>query len=258
MIVVAGAVEEALQGFSRGQGTTAFRGAEFVDIPVPGSWWACCSRRHSRFLARTGFNIVQWSRIFQHSSSSESWRGREVFSVYAQTRIQLLHPRALMPWMRLLQGFFALFPTIKKSAGLGSALGGRNWVRTLIHGLRRLIAESMAGADDEFEAERVEEDAATRFAAGFRPMRGLHAVPRAPAGAASVGSVSTAIDAPSRTHGLSFTRKPQPMNISSHRTFLTEAVEAASGPGERWPGRRGGRRRCVASFRPGSRSSSHR
>ena len=37
-------------------------------------------------------------------------------------------------------------------------------------------AESMAGADDEFEAEseadaEVEEDAATRFAAGFRPLR---------------------------------------------------------------------------------------
>ena len=56
-----------LQGFSRGQGTTAFRGAEFSDIPVPQS-------RH------------------------------------AQTRIQLLHPRALMPWMSRFKGFFALFP----------------------------------------------------------------------------------------------------------------------------------------------------
>ena len=31
--------------------------------------------------------------------------------------------------------------------------------------------------------------------------------------------------------GLSFTRKPQHMNNSSPRTFLTEAVVAASGPG---------------------------
>ena len=47
-----------------------------------------------------------------------------------------------------------------------------------------------------------------------------------------------AIGAPSHTHALSFTRKPQPMNDSSTRTFLTEAVVAASGPGG-WPGRRG-------------------
>ena len=40
-----------------------------------------------------------------------------------------------------------------------------------------------------------------------------------------------AIGAPSHTHGLSFTRKPQPMNNSSPRTFLTEAVMAASWPG---------------------------
>ena len=45
------------------------------------------------------------------------------------------------------------------------------------------------------------------------------------------GGVPMAIGAPSHTHGLSFTRKPQPMNNSSPRTFLTEAVVAASGPG---------------------------
>ena len=44
------------------------------------------------------------------------------------------------------------------------------------------------------------------------------------------GGVPRAIGAPSHTHGLSFTRKPQPMNNSSPRTFLTEAVVAASGP----------------------------
>ena len=64
------------------------------------------------------------------------------------------------------------------------------------------------------------------------------------------GGVPTAIGAPSHTHGLSFTRKPQPMNISSPRTFLTEAVEAASGPGEgRVAGAAGGgelRRRGAA------------
>ena len=64
---------------------------------------------------------------------------------------------------------------MKKSAGLGphsgSELGAdfNPWTPVA-------YAESMAGADDEFEAEaeaeaEVEEDAVTRFAAGFRPMR---------------------------------------------------------------------------------------
>ena len=53
-----------------------------------------------------------------------------------------------------------------------------------------------------------------------------------------MGGVPAAIGAPSHTHGLSFTRKPQPMNNSSPRTFLTEAVVAASGPGGGWPGLR--------------------
>ena len=53
-----------------------------------------------------------------------------------------------------------------------------------------------------------------------------------------------AIGAPSHTHGLSFTRKPQPMN--SPRTFLTEAVVAASGPGEGGQGAEGGGGREAA------------
>ena len=65
-----------------------FSGAEFVDIPVP-----------------------------------QGRGGEEVFSVYAQTRIQLLHPRALMPWMRLLKSFFRTFHQIKKKCGLGPHSG---------------------------------------------------------------------------------------------------------------------------------------
>ena len=71
----------------------------------------------------------------------------------------------------------------------------------------------------------MEEGAVTRFAAGFRPLRVCmrfleHQMGR-----------PMAIGAPSHTHGLSFTRKPQPMNYSSPRTFLTVSVVAASGPG---------------------------
>ena len=218
-----------LQGFSQGRDNSVLWSRIRRHSSSSGSWWAGCSRRPSRFLARTGFNSVQWSRIFQHSSSSESWRGGEVFSVFAQTRIQLLHPRALMPWMRILQGFSALFPNQKK-CGVGSALGSElgadfnPWNPAA-------CAESMAGADDEFEAEAEAEaeveEGRSSLCSWFSAYAGLHAVPR-----------PTAIGARLHTHGLSFTRKPQPMNISSPRTFLTEAVEAASGPGE-GPGRRG-------------------
>ena len=100
-------------------------------------------------------------------------------------------------------------------------------------------AESMAGADDESEVESeseaevvVEEDAVTRFAAGFRPLRVCTRFLEHQLGRPVWGGVPMAIGAPSHTHGLSFTRKPQPMNSSSPRTFRTEAVVAASGPGE--------------------------
>ena len=66
------------------------------------------------------------------------------------------------------------------------------------------------------------------------------------------------IGAPSHTLGLSFTRKPQPMSSSSSRTFRTEAVVAASGPGRGvvWRCTGGGRGLGVAeaassAFSPG-------
>ena len=55
------------------------------------------------------------------------------------------------------------------------------------------------------------------------------------------------IGAPSHTHGLSFTRKPQLMNNSSPRAFLTEAVVAASGPGGGGRGGEGKERRRGAA-----------
>ena len=65
-------------------------------------------------------------------------------------------------------------------------------MRTLIHGLRLLDAESMAGAYDESEAEseaeaEVEEGAVTRFEAGFRPLRVCTRFLEHQIGTASVG-----------------------------------------------------------------------
>ena len=100
---------------------------------------------------------------------------------------------------------------------------------------RAAYAESMAVDDDESESEseaeaEVEESAATCFAAGFRPLRVCTRFLELRMGR-PVWGVPMAIGAPSHTRGLSFTRKLQPMNSNSPRTFLTEAVEAASGPG---------------------------
>ena len=65
-----------------------------------------------------------------------------------------------------------------------------------------------------------------------------------------------AIGAPSHTHWLSFTRKLQPMSKNSPRTYLNEAVMAASGPGgsggreERGSGGRRRLRFCRLSSAP--------
>ena len=57
-----------------------------------------------------------------------------------------------------------------------------------------------------------------------------------------VRGVPMVIGAPSHTHGLSFTRKLQPMSAKSPRTFLSGAVVAAVRPREREerPGEGGG------------------
>ena len=152
MIVVAGVGGGSLQGFSQGQGTTAFSGAEFVDIPVPqGPWWTGRSRRPSRFLAKTG---VQQRAVEQTMLTLQFLKvvaGREVFSVFAQTRIQLLHPHALFAVDEPFQGFFfSHFSPEEKSAGLGphsgSELGAdfNPWTPAA-------YAESVALDDDESE-----------------------------------------------------------------------------------------------------------
>ena len=117
---------------------------QIVDIPVPHG-------RGGRVVLEA-FKASPWDRVQQ--------RFEEQFTLTLQFLI--LHPRArLVPWMRLLQGFFRTFPQIKK------AQGWVHWVRTLIHGLRRLIAlETKLVSESELE-----EDAVTRFADAFRPLR---------------------------------------------------------------------------------------
>ena len=87
-----------LSRFFPGQGSTAFRGADFVDISTSAWWrssrtWFCC------FIL-----ALAWC-----------WR------------------------VRLSQGFFITFPQIQESARLGPHSGSETGVRTLIHGLRRLM-----------------------------------------------------------------------------------------------------------------------
>ena len=124
-----------LQGFS-GQGSTASCGADRVDIPVP--------RSGGLQGSRPGQRSSSWSRLLQNTDAG-------------------------------IQRVFRTFPQGKKSAGLGPHSGSElgpdfNPWTPAAH------AESMAGACGESEAESeseadVEEGAATRFAAGFRPLR---------------------------------------------------------------------------------------
>ena len=63
----------------------------------------------------------------------------EVLKVSSRVLL-VLHPRTrLVPWKRLLQGFSHFSPKSKKVRGWVRTRG-RNWVRTLIHGLWRLMA----------------------------------------------------------------------------------------------------------------------
>ena len=121
-----------LQGLLPGQNSAASLVEQAVDIPVP----------------RSGG--LPGSRPGQGSAASSS-------------RVGAADDAGL--------GVFRTFHRMKKVRGLVRTRG-RNWVRTLIHGLRRI--ESMALDSDESEAEaeaEVEEGAVTRFAVGFRPLR---------------------------------------------------------------------------------------
>ena len=163
-----------LQGFSRGQGTTAFRGAEFVDIPVSqgrgglgGGGLQSFSQEqgstafhgadHAGFPVphgRVGVRGLQGFLSGQGSAASSSHVGSAEAAGY---------------------GVFRTFPRLKKSAGYGPHSGSElgadftPWTPAA-------NAESMEGAYDvaveESEAAVVvEEGAETRFAAGFQPMR---------------------------------------------------------------------------------------
>ena len=130
-------VRGGLQGFSQRQSSTACSGTDHVDTPVPQS--------------RGGGGGLLGFRPDPNSAASSS-RSCAVDEPF--------------------QGFFSHFSPEEKSAGLGphsrSELGAdfTSWTPTA-------YAESMALDDDESEAESesVEEGAATRFAAGFRPLR---------------------------------------------------------------------------------------
>ena len=202
-----------LQGVSQGQGSTALCGADPVVIPVPRSGGL------QGFLPRQGSTA---------SSSSSHVRAGAVDEPF--------------------QGGFRTFHQRKKVRGWVRTRG-RNWVRTLIHGLRRLMPSPWRSTTTSLWRSRSRRRRWRRVQRlALQLAFGLCGSARGSSStgwSGQCGGVPMAIGAPSHTHGLSFTRKPQPMNNNSPRTFLTEAVEAASGPGVRWPGRRGGERKAA-------------
>ena len=154
MIVVAGAVEEAFK-VSQGQASTAFRGAEFVDIPVPQGRGGLGGGGLQSFSQEQGQQrfMEQITLIFQFLTVVLEG---EVFKASSQDRVQLLLHLTLVLRKKLGVGFFALFSGGKKVPGWVRTRG-QNWVREAV---------------EEAEAEVVvEEGAETRIAAGFRPLR---------------------------------------------------------------------------------------
>ena len=100
-----------------------------------------------------------------------------VFKISSQDRVQRLRPLlrtlVLVPWVSRFWGFFRTFPLIQKSGGLGPRSGSElgadfnPWTPAAYAG-------SMTLKDDESEPgseSGSEEEATTRFEAGFRPLR---------------------------------------------------------------------------------------
>ena len=129
-----------LQGFSQGQGSTACSGADHVDTPVP--------------QGRGGVGAPQGFLLSSSGASSSHSPGAVDDAC---------------------TGVFRTFPQIKKSAALGrhsgSELGAdfNPWTPAAYADSIELEEDEL-GMESESESE-VEEGAATRFAAGFRPLR---------------------------------------------------------------------------------------
>ena len=126
------------------------------------------------------------------------------------------------------KGFFRTIPQRKKVRGWVRTRG-RNWVRTLIHGLGRLMQSPWRSTTTSLRRSRSRRQRWRRVQRlALQLAFGLCG--SAHGSSHRVGGVPMAKGAPSHTHGLSFTRK-QPMKNNSPRAFLTEAVEVASGSG---------------------------
>ena len=180
-------MEEAFKVSLEVQGTTAFSEQnsstfQFLKVVVDGSFEEAFKvSRKDRVQQRAVEQItltLQFLRVVA---------GLEVLKVSSRALL-VLHPRTrLVPWMGLLQGFFALLPKSKKSAGLGphsgSELGAdfNPWTPAA-------YADSMVLEEDELGMETESggggSDSLCSWLSAFA---GLHAVPRAPDGTASVG-----------------------------------------------------------------------
>ena len=91
-------------------------GADRRNSCSSGLWWRWCSWRSSRFSPRTGLNSGLWSR-------SLTFQLAEVFQILSLAWVLLPHRVVYGTMqMRMLQGFFALFPGRKKCE-VGLALG---------------------------------------------------------------------------------------------------------------------------------------
>ena len=136
MIVVAGAVEEAFKvslGDRVQQRFVELNSSTFQFLKVVEGWAVEVFKVSPRNRAQQRF-MEQITLIFQFLTVVLE---EEVFKASSQDRVQLLLHLTLVLRKKLGMGFFALFPCGKKVRGWVRTRG-QNWVRTLIHGLRRL------------------------------------------------------------------------------------------------------------------------
>ena len=110
------------------------------------------SKRCPHPRTRRADRLVEVPTIISYSSLQQRTSGQIVdipvphgrgLQGFLQDRVQRLRPLlrtcVLVPWMSRFKGFFRTFSPYEKKVRGWVRTRGRNWVRTLIHGLRRLV-----------------------------------------------------------------------------------------------------------------------
>ena len=115
--------EGGLQGFSPGLGSTAYSGADLVDIPVPGSGGGEVLVEVFKVLAQDWIQQCFVEQIQQRLPSKSLIFQFCMVPLPIFIKILLRQQVLLVCWIWQIKGFFCTFPRVKKSARLGPHTG---------------------------------------------------------------------------------------------------------------------------------------